>query len=547
MDESNQTRELERGRDCHRSRAWSDAYDALSRADRAAPLAPDDLELLATAAYLVGRDAEYLQALERAHQSYLHAGEPLRSARCAFWLGLRLSFRGETGQANGWFARAERLVEQKETESAEEGYLKLRIAEDCLDSGESEEAFTAALEAATVGERFLDLDLVAIARHQQGRARLQQQRAAEGLALLDETMILVTAGRLSPIVTGLMFCSVVDSCQRVCALDRACEWTTALSEWCDAQADMVAFTGACRVHRSEILHLHGDWSGAITQAERAFERARGTDTSAAAAAAYQEGEIHRLRGNADLAEEAYRRASDHGLEPLPGLALLRASQGKSDAAAALLRRALRLTSSYFRRVRLLPASVEIFLASGDDEEARAALTELEELSQKLDTSALRGHAAQARGALELAANRAETALRALRVAADVWQSVGAAYLLATVRASIGVAYRALGDEEGAELELEAAKAAFDRLGATPDVKRLEAAATPNANARRFGLTAREHEVLRLIASGMTNRAIASRLFLSERTIDRHVSNIFGKLSVSSRAAATASAYERQLI
>jgi DNA-binding CsgD family transcriptional regulator len=538
-------RELERGRECCRLRAWSEAFGVLSSADRAAPLAAPDLELLATAAYLVGRDAEYLKALERAHLSYLGIGECLRAARCAFWLGFRLTMRRETGQASGWFGRAQRVLEREARQSVEQGYLLVPVVEEQLGAGASEAAYRAAASAAELGERFADSDLVAIARHQQGRARLQQRQLEQGLALLDETMVLVLAGQLSPVVTGMLYCSVIQRCQSVYALGRAREWTAALATWCDAQPEMVSFSGICRVHRAEVLQLCGAWTEAVAEAQRACERAN--DQQAAAAAFYQLAEVNRLKGKVAPAERAYRSASQRGLEPQPGLALLRLAQGHSDTAAAAVRRAARVTTEPWQRTRLLPACVEIFLANGDMDEAKSACRELEELARDVDSEVLSALAGQARGAVELAEGHAEPSLVALRRAGEVWRKLEAPYPVAAVRVLIGLAYRALGDEEGGQLELDAARACFEELGAITDLRRVDALLRPAPTVRTHGLTARELEVLRLIAAGRTNKAIAGTLFVSERTIDRHVSNIFLKLRVCSRVAATAYAYEHELL
>jgi len=540
------TRQLERARESFRLRAWPEAYRAFSDADRAGPLVASDLELLATAAYLLGRDADYLKALERAHLAHLDAGDCQRSARCAFWLGYRSVFRGETGQATGWFGRAQRLVEREARQSVEQGYLMVPVAEHHLGTGDSEAAYAAGESGAEIGERFGDGDLVAMARHQQGRARLQQGRLKEGLALLDETMVLVVSGRLSPVVTGLMYCSVVQKCQMVYALDRAGEWTAALAAWCDEQPEMVAFSGLCRVHRAEVLQLRGAWREAVAEARRGCERAQ-DNQQAAAAAYYQLGEVYRLQGDLAPAEQAYRAASLRGLEPHPGLALLRLAQGHAETAAAAIRSAVKVTTQEWQRARLLPACVEILLASGDLPGAKAACTELDELARGFDADALSALAAQARGAVELAEDHPDRALLSLRSAAEVWKKIDAPYLLAAVRVLMGLSYRALGDDEGAELELDAARTCFDELGATSDLRRIDRLARPIANDRTHGLSARELEVLRLIAAGMTNKAIASLLFVSERTIDRHVSNIFAKVGVSSRAAATAHAYEHKLL
>jgi DNA-binding CsgD family transcriptional regulator len=538
---------LAQGRAQYERRAWAEAYRLLSLAERSgARLAGADLERLATAAYLTGRDDGYLDALDRAHRAHARAGDVLRAARCAFWLGLRLQFRGEAARASGWFGRAQRLLERKAADSAERGYLLLAAVNRSIAAGDAAAALEAASRAAGIGERFAEPDLSALARHLQGRVLIQQGRLAEGLALLDEAMVAVTAGELSPLVTGLIYCSVIEGCQEVHALERAREWTSALARWCDEQPDLVAFTGVCLVHRAEIMQLNGAWEAALEEARRAAERCLAAgNRQAAAAAYYQQAEVRRLRGEFAAAEEAYAAASQWGWEPQPGLALLRLAQGRIDAAAAAMRRVMSASTDRLQRLKLLPAHVEVMLAAGDIDAARAACGELERIAQAFDSGMLGAMAAQARGALELTAREPRAALAPLRRAAQAWQSIEAPYLAARTRVLLGLACRALGDEDGAKLELAAAQAAFAQLGAAPALARIEA---PHGTARRVhGLTARELQVLRLVAAGKTNKAIARELDLSERTVDRHLSNIFGKLDVASRAAATAYAYQHQLM
>jgi ATP/maltotriose-dependent transcriptional regulator MalT len=540
--------ELERGRESYARRAWGDAHRLLSRADQAAPLGGADLERLAMAAYLIGRDDDYLAALDRAHHAYLDAGEGVRAVRCAFWLGLRLLFRGETGRATGWLARAQRLLEREERDCVEQGYLLLPVVNQQIAAGDCDAAYAAATRATEIGDRFGDADLSACARHLQGRVLIQQGRVAQGLALLDEAMVAVAAGELSPLITGLTYCSVIEGCQEAYALGRAREWTSALAQWCEAQPDMVAFTGVCLAHRAEILRFHGAWQASIEEARRACERcARAGNQQAAAAAFYQQAEVHRLRGEFAAAEEAYRSASQWGWEPQPGLALLRMAQGRTDAAAAAMRRVVSATIDRLQRTRLLPAHIEIMLAVGDLEEARGACRELEEIAPSFESGVLNAMAAHARGAVELAAGDAQAALVSLRRAWQVWHQIEAPYVAARVRMLVGLACRALGDDDGGGLELDAARAVFERLGAAPDLARIDSLAPGAPPGRPHGLTPRELQVLRLVAAGKTNRAIATELFLSEKTIDRHVSNIFTKLDVPSRAAATAYAYEHKLV
>lgn len=537
---------LEQGREAYRKRAWENAYQSLSAADRASSLDVDDLACLATAAYLTGRDPEFLTLVERLYHHHLEAGQSETAARDAFWLGMTLVFQGEAGRANGWFSRARRLVDGREC--VEHGYLLLPVAEGQLAGGDAEAAHASAAEAAEMAERFGDADLVACARHVEGRALLRAKRVKEGLALLDEAMLPVVAGELSPIMTGLIYCSVIDACQQVYALTRAQEWTVALAGWCERQPEMVAFTGSCLVHRAEVMQLRGDWTAAMTEARRACERLPPqADAQPPAAAVYRVAEIHRLRGAFDEADEAYRQASRLGWEPQPGLALLRMSQGRTDAACAAISRVLAAATGPLQRASLLPAFVEIMLAADGLAEAREGAAELAEIAGVLDAAVLEAQGDQALGAVELAGGDARAALAPLRRAFDGWQRAEAPYEAARVRVLLGLACIALGDDEGGRMELDAARPVFERLGAAPDLARVERLAANDSSPRPRGLTPRELEVLRLIAAGKTNKAVAAELSLSERTIDRHLSNIFAKLDVSSRAAATAYAYRHDLV
>jgi DNA-binding CsgD family transcriptional regulator len=526
---------VERARELCAQGAWAEAYEALSGADDA-----EELALLSTCCYMLGRDDEYVAALERLHQRQLDAGEELPAARSAFWLVMFLLLDGQVGQATGWLARAERLV--GDCDCVERGYLLVPAFFRKRAAGDLEGAAATAAEAAAIGLRFGDRDLYALATHARGHISVRAGHVAEGLEYLDEAMVAVTAGELSPIASGVVYCGVIMGCQAAFEPRRAAEWTAALARWCERQPDMVAFTGSCHVHRAEIMQLKGDWSEALEEAACAARRAEvGNARSALGEAAYVQGEVHRLRGALGAAEEAYRKASGYGREPQPGLALLRMEQGRVDAALTAIRRVLGATTMTVERARLLPAYVEILLAAGDVEDARAAGEELAQIASGYEVGVLGAVAAQTQGAVALAAGEPADAVVALRHAWRVWDEVRAPYEAARVRALMGAACRALGDEDAAALELDAARQAFADLGAARDLARLEGADASH------GLTARELEVLRLVAAGHTNKAIAAELVLSERTVDRHVSNIFAKLAVSSRAAATAYAYEHRLV
>jgi DNA-binding CsgD family transcriptional regulator len=526
--------------------SWADTYTSLSKAE--GPLGPDDLELLATSAYMLGRDDEYVETLARAHQVHLENGEPLRAARCAFWAGIDLLTAGEPAQANGWFARAERLVDRQPVDCVERGYLLIPVLLQRAFGGDHRGAHDTAAEAAAIGERFGDRDLVALTVQEQGHALVRLGRVDEGLRLIDEAMVAVTTGELSPIVTGLIYCNTIAFCHGAHELARAREWTGALSRWCEEQPDMVAHTGVCLVHRAEVMQLSGEWSEALAEARSAGKRfARSGSAADAGRAHYREGELHRLRGELDAAEGAYRRAARCGWEPQPGLALLRLAQGRADTAAVAIRRALGETSEPVARRNLLPAAVEILVAAGASGEAGEACAELERIAAGHADGMPAALAAHARGIVDLAGGDARSALVELRRACREWERLCVPYEAARARLEVGVACREIGDADSAAFEFDAAREAFATLGAASDLARAEALTRPAAPGGAHGLTAREVEVLRLVAEGMSNREIAAELTISEHTVARHVQNILAKLRLRSRTAASAFAFEHHLV
>ena len=533
--------ELERGREAYAARAWLQAYECLEHAHAQDPLDPPDLELLSVVAFMLGRDDDCVAWLERAHLRHLEDGATLRAVRCAGWIVLNLATRGEMGPATGWLGRAQRLV-ASEGECAERGYLLLPGVFQQEAAGDFAAAAATAEEAVRLGERYGDRDLFALAIHAQGYMLIKDGRVREGLALLDEGMVAVIAEELSPIVTGIVYCNTISFCRAVHELRHVREWTDALSSWCARQPEMVAHNGLCLVHRAEIRLLRGDWDSALEEARRAGERFVDTGHRAAGLACYRQGELLRLQGNFAESEEAYRKASGFGWEPQPGLAQLRLAQGRADAAVAAIRRAESAATAPLDRARLLPAFIEIMLAADDVHSAREACAELEEIAIGYESAMLGAMLAHAQGAVHLAEGKPRDAVVALRSAGETWDELGAPYELARTRVLVGDACRLLGDEESAGLEHEAARIAFERLVATTDLARL---ATPAGSAH--GLSRRELEVIRLVAAGKTNREIAAALVISEHTVARHVQNIFAKLGLSSRAAATAFAFEHDLV
>jgi len=538
---------------------WLDVYEVLSEIDRQSALTAEDLELLATSAFLRGCGDDCRHARLRAYQIYVNQGDFRRAARCAARIGLDQLSVGEVARAAGclptslttcsaWVAQAAALLEHEE-ECAEHGYLLVPMAYELLAmKGNPDGAASTAAQAVDIGRRFDDPDLLASALAIQGRAMLRSRRVHEGMAFLDESVTVVVTGEVSPPIAGLVLTAAIDASKEAFDLRRFDQWTRALTNWCEQQMGMVTFRCWELAHRATLSQLHGRWSEALEVAKRACEGPiADADPSAAATALYRRGEILRLRGDLTAAQSAYRQASRWGLDPQPGLALLRLADGDTNAAVAAIGRVLAESQDRLERAKLLPAQIEILLCVGDLPAAAKAAKELDDIAADHDSPTLDATARQARGAISLSEGNSLNALKSLRQASRVWRHFDLPYEDARVRLLIARCCRMLGDEDTAALELDIARKIFTRLEAKPDFSHTWTMFDKVPTTSTPGLTKRELEVLRLLATGMTNRAIADELMVAVRTVDSHVSSIFTKLGASSRAAATAFAYRHHLV
>ncbi|MFB7169294.1 LuxR C-terminal-related transcriptional regulator [Streptomyces sp. NPDC056254] len=528
--------------------AWGDVFEILAEADRRRPLPPDGLERLALAAHLTGRRPESGELWTRAHHAWLTRGDVPRAVHCVFWLGLDLVLSGEWSHAAGWMARARRLLDAEQADCVEEGYLLALQGLQGYFAGDIADAADLSERASAFATRFGDADLLNFSMVSVGECLIRLGRPAEGVRLLDEAMVAVTAGEVSPIVSGLAYCAVIAACHEVFDLRRAREWTAALSRWCSAQQQLVPYRGICLAHRVEIMQLHGDWADALDEADRACRWMRSAPAAESADAAYyQLGELHRVRGEYQEARRAYREASRLGHTAQPGVALSLLATGEVEAADAAIRTALDAAGDRNARCRILPAFVEVMLAAARVGEARSAARELAEAAEALESPLLDAVAARARGAVLVASGDSRAAQALLGRAVATFRELDAPYEAARTRLLIGLSCRESGDEVTARLEIEAATAVFRALGAAPDLVRAEELALKAAGRAAGLLTAREREVLRHVAVGKSNRAVADDLFLSEKTVARHLGNIFAKLGVASRSAATAYAHRHGLV
>jgi ATP/maltotriose-dependent transcriptional regulator MalT len=539
------TSDIERIRELVHRGDWREAYAELQVVSPS-NLSAEELEILADAAWWLSKPDESIAARHHAYTGYAATGDDVGAAGMAARLAVEHFSRGDPAVGGGWLAKAHRHADRV-PERGEHGLLLMVDATIARYQGDLERAITLADHAAELGERYGDPDLLAMAIHTQGLIAIAAGRIDEGVGLLDEAMASVLAGNVTPFFTGLIYCNVIGACLELADVSRAGEWSEAARIWCDSLPPESPYPGLCRVNRAEVARLRGTWAEAAEEAARAADELIAFDPFVAAQALSETGEIHRRLGDLDGAEIAFARAREIGFDPQPGLALLRLAQGKASVAAAALRLAVDVeTESRLRRARLLEAQVEVALAVSDLDTASAASDRLTEVAADVVAPVLTATADGARGALLLARGDAAGAVVVLKRACAAWRDLKLPYEAARARATYGLALRAAGQDDDAASELDAARAAFERLGATPDAAEVEAAIGGASSELPAGLTAREVEVLRLVAAGRSNRQIAEALVISEHTVARHLQNMFVKLDVSSRAAATAFAFEHGL-
>jgi ATP/maltotriose-dependent transcriptional regulator MalT len=523
---------------------WRACYDAVDGVSVEQPLGEAErLDLLADAAWWLGRIEQSIQARQSAHRLYESLGESRRAAMCAVWLYQDHCLRGRPAAAAGWLQRARRALDG-DTGCAEYGALVLREAELAHGAGRLDDAAEMAEQARKLGRALGSADLEAEALQTAGRVLIDAGRPATGLAHLDEAMLLAVEGRLGPYATGKVYCSLISACEELGDLSRAAEWTEATMTWA-AQHPFAIFPGICRVHRAVVLERQGALEHAEREATRACAELLDSHLPNAVAAYAEVGDIRRRLGELDRAEEAFARAEELCGRACAGTALLRLAQGRLDEARRIIAGCLADEPPLrLSRARLLPAAVQVAVAADDLDGAGVAVGELDSIAQQFDTPMLHALASLARGRLQLAQGDPTSAAATLQRAVRQWQELQVPYEVATASTLLGQAQRETGDDGAAKQSFSTARALFGQIGVRLDARAIDAA---RPTKRPGGLTEREVEVLRLIVDGRSNKEIAAELHLSAKTGSRHLTNIFNKIGVSSRAAATAFAFEHRLV
>lgn len=523
---------------------WMVARDGFLTAREERPLGPGDLAALSDAAWWLGLTDETLVVAEEAYHQFLQQGDKPRAAHLALDIGFLSMLRGDVAFGSGWISRAERTL-VGEPECAEHALLAYASAQDALAADELDAALASARQIQDIGRRHEDPTTQAIGLVVEGLTLIKRGDIEDGVARLDEAMLPVTAGQVAPAWAGNIYCQMMATCHELADVRRAREWTAATERWCEGFTSAAMFAGICRVHRAQLLALEGRWERAEQESLRVCRDLAGMNVDVVAEGHYQVGEMRRLRGDFAAAMRAYEQAQGLGRDPQPGIALVRLAEGHPHDAATSIRAALvGAANDRVARARLCAGFVEIALANGDVAAAQDAVDELERFAGTYPRGAFQATAGQAQGAVWIAKGSADKALPLLRDALRDWQALGAPYETAKVRVLLAQAYRQVGDTDGSSRELEHAAEAFRTLGARPDSDR--STTMRRREVLPGGLTPREAQVLACVAAGQRNRDIAVSLHISEKTVARHLSNIFTKLGLSSRTEAAAYAFDHGL-
>lgn len=463
--------ELTAGRSALAERRWSDAIGLLATAATSHPLGGHDLDGLGEASWWLGRLRDAIAYRERAFAAHDAAGDRIDAAQTALSLVAYLSQGSESSVAAGWMRRAERLLDGQ-PECVVHGWLLRPRLGQAIHRGDLEAALDLADQLLDVGQRLGDRDLEALGLHDRGRVLIALGRVDEGMDALDEAVVMAISGDVSPYPTAVVYCNAIVAVEDLTDFRRAGEFAEAAKRWCDRQA-ISGFPGMCRVRRVEITRLRGAWAEAESEARVACDELIEFQPSYAGEGFYQIGEIRRRMGDLTGAEDAFGQAHRLGREPMPGLAIVRHAQGRSEAAASLLSRALADPSlTPLARARLLPAEVEVALAIRDLGRAEAAATALESTAATYRTDLMRAEANVARGLVARATDEDEAAIGSFRAAIRDWKAMDAPYEAALAQTALGEAYMAAGDMDSAALEFGSASSTFESLGATVDLLRV---------------------------------------------------------------------------
>lgn len=513
---------------------WPATHDNLARARALSPLSAGDLDMLGRAAWWLGAIRESLAISEEAYLRFRDDGDAPRAAMKALDLALLWFNRGEPVIASGWVNRAKSLLRDL-PEGPENGFLLYLDAALSLGMRDLAPAREAAATLHGLGSSLHSPALTALGLVLGGLVDVYGGSIAAGFAQLDEAMLPVLAGQVPAEWAGDIYCTVIHACHELADLRRMRAWTRATEQWCEQFSGEVVYSGICRIHRWQLRSIEGGWAEAEQAIAQGGEALIGQNSWIAGEAFYQLGEIRRLRGNAGGAREAYARARGLGIEPQPGQSLLLRAAGDAEAAWAELCAAF-AGRDELECARLLPAGVDIALGLGLLREADELCGRLEDTAAAFATAGFRAWAGHARAAVLISQSRHAEALPLLQAAAREYREVHARHETARLYELFAQVHRGLGAPGIAAADCATALAIYRELGALPDVRRLEGAKAPG------GLTAREIDVLECIVGGASTQDTAAALFISQKTVGRHLANIYAKLGVSSRTAAAAWAH-----